>query len=128
MYDVFDGARRGTRTPTVSRQNLNLVRLPVPPVAHNKFLNGDPTGTRTRDTTVKGWCLNRLTMGPHIWCGSEKKNRRRPTFPGGCPPSIISAKELDFCVRDGNRCDLFAIITGFFILCRAVRMFLLLLF
>ena len=26
--------------------------------------NGDPTGTRTRVTAVKGRCLNRLTMGP----------------------------------------------------------------
>ena len=28
-------------------------------------LFGDPNGTRTHVTTVKGWCLNRLTMGPH---------------------------------------------------------------
>ena len=27
-------------------------------------LSGDPTGTRTRVTAVKGRCLNRLTMGP----------------------------------------------------------------
>ena len=26
--------------------------------------NGDPTGTRTRVTAVKGRCLNRLTIGP----------------------------------------------------------------
>ena len=42
------------------------------------------------------------------------KNRQRPTFPGSFPPSIIGAKELNFCVRDGNRCDLLAIVTGFF--------------
>ena len=41
------------------------------------------------------------------------KNRQRPTFPGSFPPSIIGAKELNFCVRDGNRCDLLAIVTGF---------------
>ena len=29
---------------------------------------GDPYGTRTHDTTVKGWCLNRLTKGPVIMC------------------------------------------------------------
>ena len=40
-------------------------------------------------------------------------NRQRPTFPGSRPPSIISAKELNFCVRDGNRCDLLAIVTGY---------------
>ena len=32
--------------------------------AFNLF--GDPNGIRTHDTTVKGWCLNRLTMGPLI--------------------------------------------------------------
>ena len=41
------------------------------------------------------------------------KNRQRPTFPGSFPPSIIGAKELNYCVRDGNRCDLLAIVTGF---------------
>ena len=25
----------------------------------------DANETRTRDTTVKGWCLNHLTMAPH---------------------------------------------------------------
>ena len=70
--------------------------------------NGDPTGTRTRVTAVKGRCLNHLTMGPYI-----RKKRRRPNFPGGCPPSILSAKELNYCVRDGNRCILFAIVTAF---------------
>ena len=28
---------------------------------------GDPYGTRTHVTTVKGWCLNRLTNGPYIY-------------------------------------------------------------
>ena len=28
-------------------------------------LSGDPNGFRTHDTTVKGWCLNRLTKGPY---------------------------------------------------------------
>ncbi len=28
------------------------------------FFVGDPYGTRTHVTTVKGWCLNRLTNGP----------------------------------------------------------------
>ena len=41
------------------------------------------------------------------------QNRQRPAFPGGRPPSIISAKELNCCVRDGNRCTLPAIVTGF---------------
>ena len=36
---------------------------------------------------------------------------QRLTFPGSHPPSIISAKELNYCVRNGNRCDLLAIAT-----------------
>ena len=28
--------------------------------------SGDPYGTRTHVTTVKGWCLNRLTNGPSM--------------------------------------------------------------
>ena len=36
---------------------------------------------------------------------------QRPTFPGSYPPSIISAEELNYRVRNGNGWDLFAIIT-----------------
>ena len=43
----------------------------------------------------------------------KRKKQRRPNFPGGRPPSIIGAKELNYCVRDGNRCDLLAIVTAF---------------
>ena len=39
-------------------------------------------------------------------------NRQRPAFPGGRPPSIIGADELNCCVREGNRWDLIAIVTG----------------
>ena len=28
---------------------------------------GDPYGTRTHVTTVRGWCLNRLTNGPSLY-------------------------------------------------------------
>ena len=33
-------------------------------------------------------------------------------FPGSCPPSIFSASELNFCVRNGNRWTLTAINTN----------------
>ena len=39
--------------------------------------------------------------------------RRRPTFPGSRPPSIISTMELNFRVRDGNGWNLHVIVTGF---------------
>ena len=36
-------------------------------------------------------------------------------FPGSHPPSIVSANELNFCVRDGNRWTLIAINTNSFL-------------
>src|SRR3712207_2988389 len=39
----------------------------------------------------------------------------RPNLPGGFPPSTFSAKELNFCVRNGNRCILLAIVTTLFV-------------
>ena len=38
-----------------------------------------------------------------VWHRSES-NRRRPTLPGGCPPSTIGPGELNFSVRNGKRC------------------------
>src|SRR5215211_9414421 len=45
-------------------------------------------------------------------CRTKKKGpergpeliRRRPTLPGGCPPSTIGASGLNFSVRNGKRC------------------------
>jgi hypothetical protein len=37
--------------------------------------------------------------------------RRRPTLPGGLPPSTIGAGGLNFRVRNGNGCDPSAIAT-----------------
>ena len=42
----------------------------------------------------------------------QKKSRRRSTLPHSHPCSTIDAKELNFRVRDGIGCGLFAIITG----------------
>ena len=43
--------------------------------------------------------------------GLLKDFRRRPTLPHSLPCSTIGAEELNFRVRDGNGCDLFAITT-----------------
>ena len=40
--------------------------------------------------------------------GCTKKNRQRPTLPGGCPPSTIGAERLNCSVRNGKRCLPFA--------------------
>ena len=39
-------------------------------------------------------------------------NRQRPMLPGGFPPSTFSVLRLNYCVRDGNRWDPQAIVTG----------------
>ena len=36
---------------------------------------------------------------------------QRPTLAGSDPPTTIGAKKLDFCVRNGNRYILLAIVT-----------------
>ena len=38
--------------------------------------------------------------------------RQRSTLPGRLQPSTIDAEGLNFCVRDGNRWNPFAIVTG----------------
>ena len=43
--------------------------------------------------------------------GPIKIFRRRPTLPRSRPRSTIGAEELNFRVRDGNGCHLFAIAT-----------------
>ena len=38
--------------------------------------------------------------------------RQQSIFPGRYQPSLVDASELNFCVRNGNRCGLTAITTG----------------
>ena len=47
------------------RRKHTAKRIGVLPI----LFAGDPYGTRTHVTTVKGWCLNRLTNGPYIYYG-----------------------------------------------------------
>ena len=53
----------------------------------------EATGSRPRRSTKKG--PKRALL---------RKIRRRPTLPGGCPPSTIGAGGLNFSVRNGKRC------------------------
>ena len=54
---------------------------------------------------------NKVPLGCEPKGHFVNKFRRRPTFPHSFPCSIISAVGLNFCVRDGNRCDPYAIAT-----------------
>ncbi len=42
-------------------------------VSNETVFFGDPCENRTRDTAVKGRCLNRLTNGPFIYINSQSK-------------------------------------------------------
>ncbi len=42
---------------------------------------------------------------------SFKHAPQLPILAGGDPPTTFGVTELNFCVRDGNRCDLSAIVT-----------------
>ena len=67
--------------------------------------------TRARiELALQPWKGRVLTSWPtgHMF-------QQLPTFPGSHPPSIIGVKELNFCVRHGNRWFLFAIATEFFL-------------
>ena len=61
----------GTQLASIS----NIISLRVGVMIIHKQNNGDPGGIRTREPTVKGWCLNHLTTGPLLtiyfiihWC------------------------------------------------------------
>ena len=41
----------------------------------------------------------------------EKKGTKKPWRRPILAYTIVGAEELNFCVRDGNRCTLFAIVT-----------------
>lgn len=59
-----DGGAEEDRTPDPHNAIVVLYQLSYDPirvrfVARYAIFTGDPTGTRTRATTVKGWCPNR---------------------------------------------------------------------
>ena len=59
IFETNHGESKELSTVTVVSPSYEDVLLYV-----SWLNNGDPTGIRTRDTTVKGWCLNHLTIGP----------------------------------------------------------------
>ena len=51
-------------------------------------------------------------QSPQLLTEGFGKSRRRPIFPGRCQPGIVGTRELNCCVRNGNRCGLSVIFTG----------------
>ena len=93
---MLTGAQRAFRVPDGMRWET---ARPFPFLLPHKERNS---------TEPCGW---RCSFIIHIF-SKKRKNRRLPNFPGSFPPSIFSAGELNFCVRDGNRWNLSVIATG----------------
>ena len=75
------------------------------PFRTRKLSLSAPRGDRSRDAQEP----------PDESGGSAFEIRRRPTLPGGLPPSTIGAGSLNFRVRDGNGCDPAAIATEIYL-------------
>ena len=84
--------------------------LPTAPPRDVKYGAEDRNRTGTRGKSRRILSPVRLPVPP-----LRHTTWLRATLPGGCPPSTIAAKELNFCVRYGNRCILFAIITTLYV-------------
>ena len=85
-----------------------------------EYKNGDPWENRTPDFAVRGRRLSRLTKGPYFgekagFSPNKEKSRHLPIFPGRLQPSIFGTTELNYCVRNGNRCTLVTINTYYFV-------------
>ena len=63
-----------------------------------------PTGIEPAISCVTGRHVNRYTTGPKVLPSNVLLSQ-------DLRPTTIDAKELNYCVRYGNRCDLFAIAT-----------------
>ena len=99
--------------------------------------NGAGERSRTLDLLITSQLLYQLSYTGIIWWRMTGSNRRPPACKAGAlpaelillvkiseatsyshrgkPPTTIGAKELNFRVRYGNGCDLFAIITSLII-------------
>ena len=61
-------------------------------------------GARSDDRAAALVVSNRAKRAKPAKGRLREVNRRRPTLPGGCPPSTIGAGGLNFSVRNGKRC------------------------
>ena len=122
----------------VTVEHSNLLLLPFKKLYKQKkkqtinacfFQNGSSSWARTSDIMINSHALCQLSYrGISLLLSltfslNTKDNdfcrylqhssfRQLSTFPGSHPPSIIDVKELNFCVRHGNRWFLLAIVTG----------------
>src|SRR4051795_3993426 len=66
------------------------------------------SATRAARSWLSAPLIGRRSPRQFLARTAKKKNRRRPTLPGGFPPSTIGAERLNCSVRNGKRCLPFA--------------------
>lgn len=74
---------------------------------------GSPSWTRTNDPAVNSRMLYQLSYWGISSGSAIRRCRRWVIFPGRRQPSIVTVNELNYCVRNGNRCTLVTINTYF---------------
>ncbi len=98
LHHVRDGHETSAHLPgPVARRSNDRCPGPYTP-AYRCSSPASSTAQKTRATAM-------ARVSQHL-------SRRRPTLPGGCPPSTIGAGGLNFRVRDGNGCGPTAMVTG----------------
>ena len=92
------------------RRQCVAAMLRVEPVCHRAAIVGEGEVRADPIHLARiAWCRG---AGTGLEGPKNELSRRRPIFPGSCPPSIFGAGELNFRVRDGNGWFLSASVTG----------------
>ena len=113
------GAGEGDRTLATGLEGRGSTTELHPQIGILNFILVTPRGIEPLLPPWKGGVLTAWPRGhwnKSTWAEKSSSaflNWLRPTFPGGCPPSIISDAGLNFCVRNGNRCISYSIIAIF---------------
>ena len=112
---------RARRRAAAARAGRRARRVPGSPATEPLYTSTLSRKRACRDlrhASAAGERIRRLRALDPDWsrrsCGRHEEkaavgsglgnNRRRPTLPGGCPPSTIGASGLNFSVRNGKRC------------------------
>ena len=100
-----------TPTAPTGASGPGRLRTAAPPDRRTRLIS---TGTPIHHTTIsrKNTGTKKKLGGAQYASQPLEKIRRRPTLPGGSPPSTIGAGGLHFRVRNGNGCFPAAIATG----------------
>ena len=100
MLRVRPTVHHGRSAPGRRRQRRRAV-----PTASSAVAVDDPSADAAERRRLRVTARNAKER-PHRGEGAPPREiRRRPTLPGGLPPSTIGAGGLNFRVRNGNGCD-----------------------